>query len=278
MKFIGIACLSAVSLAAQSGPQPRFEVASVKLSAPGATGFGFRGGPGSKDPERLAVEGYPLMSLILTAYNRRTDEVIAPGWLTGNFGPNAVRVDVAARILPATSSTDFLLMLQNLLADRFGMIAHHEQKEVSVYDLTVAKNGPKLKAAGPPEDPAAKTPMPDGPPKMTTDNLGFPILPPGGSMAIMRDRARMRLKNETMAKLAERLSNQAGRPVRNATNLAGEFDVEFFWAADEAALADPTLPSLAQALQDQLGLKLEAKKAIVDILVIDHIEKAPTAN
>lgn len=272
--------ITAYGLFGQAAAKPEFEVASVKPSVPGVMrGLAMRGGPGTNDPGRLTIENYPLESLILTAYDLKTYQLTGgPDWLMGNFGPFAARFDISAKILDATTKEQFHLMLQNLLVNRFKLALHREQREMPVYELVLAKNGPKFKPS--PKDPAATDDVsPSASSKLTMGSDGFPVLPPSVSMAWVNDRARMRATKETMETFAGKLSVQMDRPVRNMTGLKGEYDFELFWLPDSVAAADMNAgPTLAQAVQDQLGLRLESKKGPVDVLVIDHIEKIPTEN
>jgi uncharacterized protein (TIGR03435 family) len=108
---------------------------------------------------------------------------------------------------------------------------------------------------------------------------GFPVLPKGTTMASANDRVRMRATKETMEKFVISLAAQLDRPVRDLTGLKDEYDFELYWVHDRAAAADIGAgPTLTQAVQDQLGLRLESTKGPVDTVVVDHIEKSPTEN
>ena len=137
-------CLGLVLVAAaweQGGDDPlSFEVASVKPSGPGEQSW-YDGGPGPKDPSRLTITGHSLRILVTLAYGIDDDQLSAPAWM------NDVRADIAAKIRRARPSRQFRQMFQNLLLDRFRMQVHHETRVVPVYELTVAKNGAKLKPA-----------------------------------------------------------------------------------------------------------------------------------
>ncbi len=164
---------------------------------------------------------------------------------------------------------------------------------MSGYELTVAKNGPKLTESGP-EPPPDAAPNPSAVPpgfKMGAD--GFPDLPPGRSGSIMMNgMAAHRAYRSTMAQLAGILSGQVARPVSDATGLAGKYDYLLKWAfrtgaaapppsgADGAvpAASDPAGPTIFAAIQEQLGLKLESKKVMVDLFVVDQVSKTPTEN
>jgi uncharacterized protein (TIGR03435 family) len=258
-----------------------FEVASIKPSAPvSPMRVGSRGGPGTKDPTRFIADNLSLLNLILRAYNLKRWQLSGPDWLvTARFNVNATIAEGATR-------DQFRLMLQNLLIERFQLKVHHESKEMAVYNLTVARNGPKLKESA--KDPPAKT---NEPAKL--DAQGLPIGQSG--MTYSAGRLRSRSIEETMDEFARDLSNQLGGPVHNATGLTGKYDFDLDWAPGESVRATPppelqhggTLPvesdgesgpTIFEAVRTQLGLSLERKKGQVDVLVVDKIERRPSEN
>ena len=173
-------------------------------------------------------------------------------------------------------------MQQNLLAERFKMTFHHEQREAPSYDLVVAKNGAKMKEAEPPppEDPDAPKPA-AAPPARKVDKDGFPILAPGRqwNAAMDGNRWTQRVTDASMGNFARYLANMVGQPVNDATGLKGKYDFILKWIGYPGRpIDDDSGPNIFEALQAQLGLKLESKKTMVDVLVIDHIEKTPTEN
>ena len=97
-------------------------------------------------------------------------------------------------------------------------------------------------------------------------------------MAMIGGRARMRASSESMEDFARKLMGQLQQPVTDTTGLTGEYDFSLYWDAGTPAAELDSAPTLIQALQDQLGLKLESAKGKVDVLVIDHVEKIPTDN
>jgi uncharacterized protein (TIGR03435 family) len=132
-------------------------------------------------------------------------------------------------------------MLQNLLAERFKLAIHRETKDLPLYSLVVAKNGPKLKESA--EEPAPKDFDPDAPPpplpsqpKIGPD--GFPVLPPmpagrgGLMMMMMPGRARLTGQHQTMQDLINRLTNQLSRPVTDATGLTGKYDITLTYSTE----------------------------------------------
>ena len=158
-------------------------------------------------------------------------------------------------------------MLQSLLADRFKLRLHREAKELPVFDLLVAKNGPKLlKAADRDCTEAPSTPRPCD---------GLHGGPAGGFVG----------KMVSMSDLADDLSSFAGRLVVDRTGIQGNFDIQLPpWSRGAQVTAqavddgrepapDPSSPSLFAVLQEQLGLRLESSKRRLDVLVIDHVEK-----
>jgi uncharacterized protein (TIGR03435 family) len=250
-----------------------------------------------------------LKSLLTTAYDVKNYQIEGPAWL------DTERFDVNATLPPDTTKEQFRIMLQNLLAERFNLKVHRDTKELPMYSLVIAKNGPKMKESvetpAPAEgDAAAPTPPLPSQPKIGPD--GFPILPmPGGGRGglyqiMMPGRARMMGIKQTMQDLAQRLSQQLNRPVTDATGLTAKYDFSLTYAPEGmgglapimigappppsppgggAAGPGPTLPeadapppNLFSAVQTDLGLKLEAKKGPVDMIVVDHVEKTPIEN
>jgi uncharacterized protein (TIGR03435 family) len=270
-------------LAPAQTAKPEFDVASVKPATPlGPIGqrADHKGGPGTADPGLYSCRNCPLSWVVYEAFDLKTYEFQGPDWLA------TTRFDFEARIPAGTSRPVFLQMLQNLLVDRFKLATHREPKTMEVYEMTVAKNGPKFRESTPSDTPAAA----DAPGPLKRDAEGFPILGPKATMAIVPGHARLRSDAQTMSWLADQLSNQLGGPVSDATGLKGKYDFILSWAfgQDTAAVVpgeaagsshpDPYRPALLNAVQSQLGLKMDRKKAPVEILVVDHIEKSPTAN
>jgi uncharacterized protein (TIGR03435 family) len=167
-------------------------------------------------------------------------------------------------------------MLQNLLAMRFKLSVHREMRPMQIYELTVAKNGPKFKKGTPkepPQDDGARGPL-----KRDVD--GFPVLTRGMSMAMIPGHARMQSENQPIARFAERLSQQLQTPVKDATGLTGSYDftVSWSWDADPPGAQAAARADLVSAVQSQLSLKLQQKKGQWEVLVVDHMERTPTEN
>jgi uncharacterized protein (TIGR03435 family) len=271
---ISVGILLAVSAVAQT---PQFEVASSKPPPPAPTSgrvrMGSSGGPGTKDPGLFTCERCSVLGLIRQAFDIQDYQISGPDWM------QSTRFNISAKIAEGATRAEFRLMLRNLLVDRLKLQFHQEKKETQAYELVVAKNGPKLKESPGPLDPDERPGHIVGERKM--DPEGFPILPPGRvpmEMVMSGGHATARHAEETMAEFALDLASEIGRPVSDATGLKGKYDFTIRWLGEGAGPSDDTSPNIFIALQEQLGLKLESKKITADVLVIDHIEKAPTEN
>src|SRR5271157_134132 len=153
---------------------PTFEVASVKPAAP-LTGnmirVMMRGGPGTPDPGQITYNNVTLKDVLTNAYGVKRFQISGPGWL------DSERFDIVAKLPRGATKAEFMVMLQNLLAERFKLTLHREKKDLPMYALVVAKNGPKMKESVAPAPqagaPGAEGP-PDaaGPPKITMDRDG----------------------------------------------------------------------------------------------------------
>lgn len=253
------------SLFGQAQPQPAFEAVSVKPSPPTGDSYsvGCRGGPGSSDPGLLHCWNYSLANLIVRAFQVTYDQISGPDFLRTAF------FEIDAKVPAGTTQNDFRAMLRKLMADRFALAVHYETREMQVFDLVVAKGGPKLKKADPSANANAAHPLPEGYPKIS-----------GPGMAMSNGRGGKFESKYTLDALARWLRPQLHRPVNNATGLDGEFEILLYWATDElreTATTDPG-PSLEKAVEDQLGLRLVAKRGSSDFLVVDRCEKTPAAN
>lgn len=276
---------------------PSFEVATVKpaeMPGPGRGGvrFGPSGGPGTSDPGRIHYVLMTLRDLLRFAYNVKPYQISGPDWLDGQ------RFDVTATMPPDTSKERFRFMLQNLLAERFKMAIHHDTKELPMYSLVVAKGGPKMKestdAPAPPLD--STNPPPPGSPPLATRSGLLTMFLTGHDRTIAHQ--------QTMQDVANWLSVEVGRPVTDNTGLTAKYDFTVTYSREglearrlpmagmpvtvalpppgaapaPAPASDSDAANLFQALQSQLGLRLEAKKGPVDVIVVDHAEKTPTEN
>lgn len=215
-----------------------FEVASVK---PNDSGSGHS--DVDVDGNLLRMKNVTLKACIVWAFRTTDAQVSGPSWLESE------RFDITAK---TESGNPEPQMLQAVLAERFKLAAHRETKEQTLYELVVAKNGPKLKKSDPGEDD-------------TTSRRGH-----------------LTATRVSMPRLALFLAGpniRLGRPVVDKTGLDGVFDFTLDWTLDSDAEKSPDHPpSIFVALQEQLGLKLEARKGPVEVLIVDHVEKLPTEN
>jgi uncharacterized protein (TIGR03435 family) len=265
-----------------------FDVASVKPSVESANAMANVSRGLHIDGAMVSFNGMPLKWYIHYAYTVKESQVSGPDWL------NSERVDIVAK-LPAGATRDQIpAMMQALLADRFKLALHRESKDFPVYALIVGKGGVKMKES--PLDPDTD----DGPGKANVDvnvtggERGATVsLGKGASVAF--EAQRLVAKKVTMAYLADSLARFEDRPVVDMTDLKGTYDFTLDYNLDDVralilSSAPPGTPlpprqaevgetsvSLVDSLQ-AVGLKLEPRKAPLDLLVIDHLEKTPTAN
>jgi uncharacterized protein (TIGR03435 family) len=274
-----VAVLSA-SAAAQA-PVPKFEVASIRVNRE-VSDLPTLMRPILQPGGRVLMRNQTLRDLILTAYGVRENEVIGgPDWI------RSTGFDLEARGAADLSAETARAMLRTLLADRFSLALHREQREVQIYVLTmVARNGqpgPQLRPATA-QCAAVTRPkgMPPGPPPSTVPSQPVPLdavgTPPRCRSIFTGGHFSGRAVS--MDVLAGELTQATGRPVVNRTGLTGEFDLDLSYTAELRAQPNPeaaTAVGLTTALQEQLGVKLETGRGPVEVLVIDRA-MMPTEN
>jgi uncharacterized protein (TIGR03435 family) len=307
MKYLGnfvLASAASLSFAlAQTPPfQPSFEVASVRPSGlrpsgPLPIGGKWSGGPGTADPERIEYSRVPLQTIILNAFDLPIDQVAGPDWIVSEL------FDINAKVPVGSTKEQAGLMLQNLLRERFHMTYHHQTKEFPSYDLVVAGTGLKLKQTT--VDPTTLGSPPQSY-RIKAGANGFPDLPTGVRQGVLRQsgttRARFRdySSQEFTQWLRPRLGTLMPGPIPDSTitaparitdetGLTGKYDFTLEYAGAGMAaevlpqelrdkVEESGVPSIFTAVEKQLGLKLERTKTKAEVLVIDHIDKVPTAN
>lgn len=256
--------------------EERFEVASIKLSPP-TGGIGhvpptmiMAGGPWGGSPTRLTIRNYPLRMLIMKAWEVRDYELSVPGFLKAIDYLYGDRFDIDAVLSPGTTEPQLLAMLRHLLAERFDMELHREQKEITIQMLVVAKGGPKLVSA---PDPA-----PDDQQAGASKALGM-------HGEVLPDRIRYKFTRVSMKGLVAALASLLNCPVVDRTGLSGRYDfvLEHQKGAvlpNESGAVNPGAASadIPSALQADLGLKLVPEKSQVDVLVIDRCNRRPSEN
>jgi uncharacterized protein (TIGR03435 family) len=224
-----------------------FEAVSVKPNKSGSNGSHSR-----SDQGMLTATNLSLRSMILAAYGMKDYQVEGPDWLNSERFDLAAKFPDALPLDPEKYNAALGSMMQKMLADRFKLAAHRDQKTFLVYGLVVAKKGIKFKE-----------------------------VPDGGSHNSNSDNNHYTGASITMNRFAEFLARRMDLPVLDMTGLKGFYDLTLDWVpeprqpGDAGSLSDPALPL---ALEEQLGLKLETRKAPIEILVVDHVERVPTEN
>ena len=245
---------------AQSQPaapaSPAFEVATVEPSNPMAARSGKSGI--TVDPGRMSARRVSLKELVFEAYNVPYYQISGgPAWL------DSEEYDIDAKAETPATRDQMRLMLRTLLAGRFKLAIHRESKEMRVYALTVAKNGPLIHEAKE-GDSASANQFSMGVRHFHCELSQFAgILSVQLSIPLLEDPSTPSRSNGPLI------------PVVDKTGLKGtyDFDVEVKPEPD-----GDSITAWQRALQQQLGLKLEAQKAPVEMIVIDHMEKLPAGN
>jgi len=246
---VAITALAAMLGLGQGQSPPEFDVASVKAVDVSKLGDAISMNIGTVRREEVTFGNATLNDCIRFAYGMASDAQIAgPDWIKSM----KYLYDIVAKGAAGSSREQLQSMTQTLLAERFRLVTHREQKEMSHLALVLAKNGPKIKPV---------KEVPDGFRGTTYGGRINSILP--------------------MPMLAYLLSRfETERPIIDSTGLNGMYEVKLEWTlARQGQNADNAPgPSLFTAIDEQLGLKLEARKGPVEILVVDSAEKVPTEN
>ncbi len=238
---------------------PTFDVATIKPSTPGRPGKGF-----GFDGHHFRTINTNMNDLIAFAYGLHAKQIIgAPDW----FGADLFDIEGVPDIEGSPSPKQMQGMVQKLLTDRFKLTFHHDKQDLSVYVISLASGGLKVK-----ETTAAE----NDPPAFFFRALGD-----------------LTVRNMTMTGFATWMqSGVMDKPVVDQTGLKGRYDFNLKWTPDESQFAqfrtvgsvvppptdDPNAPpALYTAIQEQVGLKMGPAKAPDDVIVIDHAEK-PSAN
>jgi len=253
---LAIACQGSRAQTATRYTNQKFAVASVRAGDPN-----IRHGSLQYIPEsgRFEAKAATVDQLIGFAYDVRPHQIVGgPNWQnTEGYTIEAVADESAIPIPDNSAGTQiFRMMVRQLLADRFGMVAREETREAPVYELVVDKDGPKLKQA-----------------------IG---VPPGGGGSVRMAPGQLVGSAAPMFILVNQLSRQLGRTVIDKTGLTGRYDFVLKWQPDSAP-SDASLqtgeedPSIFGAVREDLGLKLQSAKGPVRFVVIDQLDK-PSAN
>jgi len=276
-------------LEAQSAPaRLEFEVTSIKpgsdMTAPGVT-VGVR-----LDGAQIHITDLSLHDYISLAYRLKNYQVTGPDWI-------GTRFDIHAKLPDGATRQQVPEMMQALLADRFELKFHRETKEFPVYLLTTVP-GIKLKESPPDPDDAASAPGGDVTDVAATGGRGGVNISFGKGSGFSFANNKVEATKLTMPQFADTLARYLDRPVVDRTELTGKYDFSLELTQDDymamlirsALSAGVTLPQealrlLEGASEDSLhsglhrvGLKLDRGKAPLEVLVVDHMLKAPTAN
>jgi uncharacterized protein (TIGR03435 family) len=255
MTVLGPAAVALCACAAALAQPPRFEVASVKRIV-GPSG-GIRQ---ETTPTSLSLRGVPLGYCIRWAYGLRpyqTYQTVGPDWVDP---PHAEFYDIVAKTGGPVPVEQLRLMLRTLLADRFKLAIRSEKRERGVYALTVGKNGPKLKASE----------KADGEDRIKSSGINV-----------------LDCEGFSMARLAEFLTTMTGlpgtsTPIVDETGLAGTFDFTLDMEKHRDPVPDAEghidMEGMVMRTLPDIGLKLQAKRAAIEVLVIDRVEKEPAGN
>jgi uncharacterized protein (TIGR03435 family) len=226
----------------QDTPRTQLEVSSVKASAPDtlmSIAPQLRNGT-------LTATNVTLRQVVESAYGVTGPRIIAPDWL------DRYRFDIRARASSGALAGDMRTLLQELLMERFKLVAHTELRETATYNLVVGKGGVKMSL------------YPDGP----QESSEAPRYSGGLSFR----------GTGTMEQLAKILSRIAGRSVVDKTGLAGRYNFFVTYTALLDQVADFAPPDIFRAIQEQLGLRLQPSREQLETIVVDHIERTPTDN
>jgi uncharacterized protein (TIGR03435 family) len=245
---VSLLLTSALCLITATAQQPSFAVATIRPSS-GEVKFEHDGST-DLSPTNLRMHDVLINTCIKFAYGVQDTQIAGPGLLRSE------RYDITAKSDAPASEDQMKLMLQTLLADRFKLTFHRERREMRALVLTVASSGSKLKPAAAP------------------DARPFRENSANGTIA----------KSMPIQEFADFISGPLQMPVVDQTGLTGKYDfaIDFTpYLPDPTKNMDGTRPDttgiLKAAMQDELGLKMDARKTDVEVMVIDHVEK-PSEN
>jgi uncharacterized protein (TIGR03435 family) len=248
---------ASVAAFGQAPPAPEFEVASVRASNADTGLIENRVPSLNAEPGRnLTFNNISIRDLIMLAYGVGARQITGPDVILNRF-------DIVAKIPSDATKEQVPLMLRTLLAQRFKLTLHRDQKTMQVYALEVAKGGPKLN-----ESPAGEAGLPGCARSFAQT--------PGATLAAVCQRM-------SSAELAQQIQALApgyftDGPIVDMTGLKGIYNFKLEWITRVEVNAGSDGPTIFDAVQKQLGLKLEGRKQAMETIVIDHCEKIPTEN
>jgi len=251
--------LNGPALAAQTATTvnlPAYDVVSIKPNKTGSGSISI-----SIDDGNYEASNVSLKMLVLNAYQLKDNQLEGlPKWADSDrFDIKAKVVEPDPAVMKSLTGEQNQMMLRPVLTERFGLTFHREKKVLPVYEMVLAKDGPKFKAMLPEEESSGRT----------TNGVR------AGGMSIHN--TEMTAVGVPLDSLVRMLSGQLQRIVIDKTGLAGKYDLQLKWTPDDAkpspdSGADAAPPEIFTALIEQLGLKLQPSKAEVDMFVVDHVE------
>jgi uncharacterized protein (TIGR03435 family) len=280
LPMVGIILFSLIAHALAQAPRT-FDAASVKRN-PNAPGPGIVAVTG----RRVSAPFVTMRTLVQSAYEVDRDQVVnGPGWIDSD------RFEVSATAPAGASVGDVRLMLRALLAERFGLAAHTEQRDLPINILTfTGQLGPKMRKSGPecaPGTTPAGLPPPPPPPPSTpagaADMIILTAAPTGSRCGTLTMNGFISGRELPVGNLAWMLSQVVRRPVIDRTGLTDKYDFDLMYLPDvgppqvNGTPVQWDAPALATALREQLGLKLDSSRGPVEVVVIDRVSP-PTEN
>jgi uncharacterized protein (TIGR03435 family) len=285
MNFARAALFAAtVTASAQPQPEPRFEVASVKMGVPARLDqTDMRGGPGTADPGLIVYHNINFRTILLFALgggpttNFPNSRLETPDWMqTQNY-------DITAKVPAGATKAQANEMMLNLLKERFHLKLRHEMRQFDGYELTIAKSGLKIKESADPNAPQATAAS------IKYVENDFPQVTPGFTASparVYNGRMFMTARNQPLGALVNLAMNTLGPgggvqvQIADNTGLTGKYDwnVQFAGRPTSPDADPPGGPNVADAFEKQLGLKLEKKRVTLDVVVVDSADKMPVEN
>ena len=232
--------------------RPSFEAASIKVDdQPDQSGIL------TPNPEGLTAHNLSVKSCVLLAWRLKDYQISIPAAFRDSM--DSPHYDIVARAAGPISADQRMLMFQSLLVERFHLDVHFERKDQPVFALVVGKDGPKN----------LHDPAPESVPGMEPGSVD----PTGGR--------HWTFHNEPVSALIGLISNGLSRPLIDMTEIKGSYDFGFVlpaWNRADGPFGDYVVADVFPEVQRQLGLRVEARTAPIDVLIVDHIDKVATAN
>jgi uncharacterized protein (TIGR03435 family) len=239
----------------------------AEFSAAAADASRIKGGPGTADPERITATGITFQGLITAAYGVRNEQVSGPGWISDS------KYVLEAKVPPGATREQMKLMLQKALADRFKLVLHRQQKDLPAWELTIVKDGSKLKpAADQSAAPQMKFEVRSGVRYDTYTAFRISKTDPSES-GVSLDA----ILSQYLAAIGMAPAGTTPN-IADKTGMTGKYDINLEYSVPRRDGSEASGLDLIAALEKQLGLRLEQKKTATDVLIIDRVEKVPTNN